>query len=211
MGCENCDRDTGGCNRAIKHSHEVANLRRDPPRGTLTGPMRTGLTTLALLFGLASCAPHVSTAPRALDDDLGNQGAAAPTDPAPPASDAQRAVAPAGKGLRKGTIERARLVAVLDAGPANFLRQLEVAPRLSGNQFVGWQLVQLVDRAGPLRDVDLVPGDVLLAVNGRPLSRPEQLQSLWDSLRTANEVTARLWRGDQKLELHFTVEPPVAN
>ncbi|HMG20822.1 MAG TPA: hypothetical protein VK607_05875, partial [Kofleriaceae bacterium] len=121
--------------------------------------------------------------------------------------DEQRAVAPPGKGLRTGTIARAHLVAVLDAGPGTFLRQLEVAPRLSGERFVGWQLVQLLDRSGPLHDVDLVPGDVLLAVNGKPVSRPEQLWALWDSLRTANEVTAQLWRGDQKLELRFAVQP----
>jgi S1-C subfamily serine protease len=169
--------------------------------------MRAGLT--ALVLTVVGCAPHASTAPRMLDDDLDHPSAAAPAEPAPP-SDAQRAVAPPGKGLRQGTIERAHLVAVLDAGPASFLRQLEVAPRLSGNQFVGWQLVQLIDRSGPLHDVDLVPGDVLLAVNGQALSRPEQLTSLWDSLRTANEVTARLWRGDQKLELHFAIEPPLS-
>jgi S1-C subfamily serine protease len=111
-----------------------------------------------------------------------------------------------GKGLRTGTIARARLVAVLDAGPAAFLRQLEVAPHMAGDRFVGWQLVQLLDASGPLHDVDLVPGDVLLAINGKPLSRPEQLQAVWDSLRTANEVTAQMWRGDRKLELHFTID-----
>jgi S1-C subfamily serine protease len=90
-----------------------------------------------------------------------------------------------------------------------FLRQLEVAPWLSGDRFVGWQLVQLIDHASPLHEVDLVPGDVLLAINGQPLSRPEQLQTVWDSLRTANEVTAQMWRGETKLELRFTIEPPV--
>lgn len=98
---------------------------------------------------------------------------------------------------------------MLDAGPGTFLRQLEVAPRLLGDRFVGWQLVQLLDRQGPLHDVDLVPGDVLLAINGKPLSRPDELQTLWDSLRTANEVTVQMSRGDQKLEMHFTIEPPV--
>jgi S1-C subfamily serine protease len=124
-------------------------------------------------------------------------------------SNEQRTVAPPGKGLRAGTIGRARLLAVLDAGPGSFLRQLEVAPRLTGETFVGWQLVQLIDRGGPLHDVDLVPGDVLLAINGKPLSRPEQLQTVWDSLRTANEVVAQMWRGDQKLELRFTIDPPI--
>ncbi|TMQ12584.1 MAG: hypothetical protein E6J90_30815 [Deltaproteobacteria bacterium] len=175
--------------------------------------MRAGLLALAVL----SCAPKVSTTPRPVEDDLDlqpPQSAAAPaTSPAaaPTAAPAgpPRPEAPPGKGLRSGTIARASLVAVLDAGPASFLRQLEVVPQMAGDRFVGWRLIQLIDRAGPLHDLDVVPGDVLLAVNGRPVSRPEQLQALWDSLRTANDVTAQLWRGSQQLELHFTVVPAV--
>jgi S1-C subfamily serine protease len=90
-----------------------------------------------------------------------------------------------------------------------FLRQLEVAPRMVGDRFVGWQLVQLLDRVGPLNDVDVAPGDVLLAINGKPLERPDELQTVWDSLRTANELTARLTRGDARVELRFTIEPQV--
>ena len=75
-------------------------------------------------------------------------------------------MAPVGKGLRTGTIARDKLVAVLDAGPGTFLRQLEIAPRLDRERFVGWQLVQLIDHAGPLVDLDVAPGDVLLAING---------------------------------------------
>ncbi len=177
--------------------------------------MRAGL--LALVALVAACGPKVSMAPRAFDDDLDSRPEPAATADAPrPAetprpADAPRPApaAPPGKGLRTGTIARARLVAVLDAGPGTFLRQLEVAPRMAGDRFVGWQLIQLLDRSGPLHDVDLAPGDVLLAVNGKPVARPEQLQALWDSLRTANEVTAQLRRGDQPLELRFTVQPPV--
>jgi S1-C subfamily serine protease len=172
--------------------------------------MRAGLVVLAI----AACGPRAANTPRTLDEELEPRaptGTAPAAEAGPPeAHAAPRAVAPPGKGLRTGTIARASLVAVLDAGPATFLRQLEVAPRLSGDQFVGWQLVQLVDHAGPLHDVDLVPGDVLLAINGKPLSRPEQLQTVWDSLRTANEVTAQLWRGEAKLELHFVIDPPIA-
>lgn len=177
--------------------------------------MRAGLLALAILVP-AACGPKVSTAPRAFDDDLdvhpaptGAAVAPAPTRPADAPRSGPATAAP-GKGVRTGTIPRARLVAVLDAGPGTFLRQLEVAPRMAGNRFVGWQLVQLLDRSGPLHGVDVVPGDVLLAVNGKPVARPEQLQALWDSLRTANEVTAQLRRGDQPLELRFMVEPPLA-
>jgi S1-C subfamily serine protease len=165
--------------------------------------MRAAL--LALL--IAACGPKVD--PKGpLDDDL-DRPATSNTAPAP-AAEAARPEAPVGKGLRTGTIPRARLLAVLDSGPAAFLGQLDVAPHMDGNRFVGWQLVQLVDRKGPLVDVDVVPGDVLLAVNGKPLSRPDQLQTVWDSLRTANAITAQLWRGNAKFELQFAIDPPVS-
>lgn len=164
---------------------------------------------LAAAGALAGCGPKA--VPPAFDHDLDTRAEPVAAGSAAPAElpDAQRPVAPPGKGLRTGTIGRAQLVAVLDAGPGTFLRQLEVAPHMAGERFVGWQLVQLLDQRGPLHDVDLAPGDVLLAVNGQAVSRPEQLQALWDSLRTANEVTAQLWRGDRKLELRFAVQPPV--
>ena len=155
---------------------------------------------------LAACGPKVAPKATVFDEELPQERTSAET--AAPAPD-QRPEAPPGKGLRTGTIERAKLNAVLDGGPGAFLRQLEVTARLDGDRFVGWQLVQLLDKSGPLYDVDVLPGDVLLAVNGKPLSRPDQLQSVWDSLRTANELRAQLWRGDSKLELAFAIEPAV--
>jgi S1-C subfamily serine protease len=166
--------------------------------------MRAALLSIVLV----ACGPKVAPKTGPLDEDLGPQPAnAAPA----PVETAARPEAPPGPGIRNGTIERAKLVAVLDGGPGAFLRQLEVTPRMDGQRFVGWQLVQLLDRKGPLVGVDVVPGDVLLAVNGKPLSRPDQLQVVWDSLRTANTLSAELWRGNAKLELSFTIDPPVAN
>jgi hypothetical protein len=123
--------------------------------------MRAGLLALVAF----ACGPAVSAAPRPIEHDLDVPQAAAPAVIADDPAGAPRGVAPPGKGLRTGTIARARLVAVLDAGPGTFLRQFEVAPRLAGDRFIGWQLVQLLDRTGPLHDVDLVPGDVLLAIS----------------------------------------------
>lgn len=167
--------------------------------------MRTLLAVV--VSSLVACAPKVQPSTTAFDEDLGES---APSTPTEVAVAVERPVAPPGKGLRTGTIERAKLVAVLDAGPPMFLRQLEVSAMMNGDRFVGWQLVQLVDRGGPLVDVDVVPGDVLLAINGQPLSRPDQLQRVWDSLRTANAVTAQMWRGDAKFDLAFTIEPAVS-
>ena len=170
--------------------------------------MRVVLLAMALAAcaAAAACAPKVSPPPPSLDEDL-EPRRVSDVPPGDPLLAAERPVAPPGPGARTGTIARARLVAVLDAGPPSFLRQLEVTPRMSGDRFVGWELVQLVDRGSPLHEVDVAPGDVLLSVNGQPISRPDQLQLLWDSLRTANELTAQLWRGGAKLELAFAIEP----
>lgn len=170
--------------------------------------MRASLS-LALVTLACACGPKVAPQMSAFDEELPAETAEPTVEPALAPAEPPRPEAPPGKGLRTGTIERAKLIAVLDSGPGAFLRQLEVTARMNGKRFVGWQLVQLLDRTGPLVDVDLVPGDVLLAVNGRPLSRPDQLQAVWDSLRTANELRAQLWRGDAKLELAFVIEPKV--
>jgi hypothetical protein len=161
---------------------------------------------LASVVFVVACGPKVAPKSTALDEDLSD---IQPKNTEPAPIPVERPEAPAGKGLRTGSIDRAHLVAVLDKGPGAFLRQLEVTPRMDGNRFVGWQLVQLLDPRSPLRDVDVLPEDVLLAVNGKPLSRPDQLQTIWDSLRTANELRALVWRGDAKVELAFAIEPQI--
>ena len=156
-----------------------------------------------------ACGPAV--APKGpstyFDEDLPSERTA--TDAATPAANRTAAVAdaPRGQGTRTGTIDRKHLEAMLEGGPATFLRQVEVSARLDGNRFVGWQLVQVIDHDGALANVDVAPGDVLLAVNGKPVAKPDQLQALWDSLRTANQIVAELTRGDAKVKLVFDVQP----
>jgi len=164
------------------------------------------MRALLCLAVLAACGPKVDPNKPSFDEDIASSERAAPA-PAPVA-EPPRPVAPPGKGLRTGTIDRARLLAVLDAGPAAFLRELEVAPSKDGGRFIGWQLVQLLDREGPLVELDLAPGDVLLAINGQPVSRPDQLHTVWESLRTSNQLVADLWRGSGKFSLQFAIEPP---
>ncbi len=160
----------------------------------------------SVLVVVAACGPKVQTTPVTYDEDLPKQQQAAAPAPAPAP---ERPVAPPGKGMRTGTIERAKLIAVLDQGPGSVLRQVDIFARKDGGRFVGWQLVQILDRGGILMDVDVAPGDVLLAINGKPLSRPDQLQAIWDSLRTANQLVAELWRGNAKVELSFAIQPAV--
>lgn len=166
--------------------------------------MRAALAVFGLGL-LTGCAPKVVVSPHASDDLEDGKHAQETT--VKVAEEPARPEAPVGTGVRSGTIERTALIAVLDKGPGELLHQFEVTARMDGDRFVGWQLVQLLDLHGALEGIDVAPGDVLLAVNGKSISRPDQLFAVWDSLRTANEVDAELWRGQAKLELKFAIEP----
>ena len=69
--------------------------------------------------------------------------------------------------------------------------------------------MQVLDDSSPLAQVDVEPGDILLAVNGLSVSRPDQLMVVWDGLRTANQLVCDLRRGDSRLQLRFAIEPAV--
>jgi S1-C subfamily serine protease len=143
---------------------------------------------LAASLGLAACGG--STPP---PDGV---QAPAPIDAGPPPDAAP--IVP----RREGTVPRAALEAVLAAGPGRFLGTLEVRARLVGRRFTGWEVVR-----APWPDVDLAPGDVVVAVNRRTLERPLELQSLWAELATAPEVVAEVERGEERFALRFALEP----
>jgi hypothetical protein len=167
------------------------------------------MRTIALALVLAACGPKVAVQPSPFEED--DPRAGAPLESGDRVDVVQwdtRPVAPKGAGLRTGTIDRTHLLAVLDAGPGQFLRQFEVTSAMDGNDFVGWQLVQLLDEQSALRDLDLAQGDILIALNGSPLSRPDQLMKAWDALRTADTLTCDLLRGAMKFQLTFTIDPP---
>ncbi len=165
------------------------------------------MRTLAwvLIGALAGCGAKVNVDESPYDLDLPREDVPAQ---ATPVAWELRPEAPTGPGARTGTIARASLLAVLDEGPGAFLRGFEVAPEMDGQRFAGWRLVQWV-APGERRfaGVDLLPGDVLLAINGQALSRPDQLGQLWTSLRAADAIVCDLGRGHARVQLRFAIEP----
>jgi len=132
---------------------------------------------------------------------------AAPGDPAAPIALPPRPLAPPGTHPRSGSIDRPALVRVLDAGPGGLLRTVEVSPFFEGSRFLGWRLDQIVDASSPLTGVDLVIGDVILAVNRKPIARPEHVMAIWQELRAADELVCQVWRGSGAFELRFAITP----
>jgi type II secretory pathway component PulC len=76
---------------------------------------------------------------------------------------------------------------------------------MDGERFLGWRLTSIDPEHHGFDGVDLRPDDVLVALNGRSISRPDQLQQVWDELRGAAAVVADLKRGEAKLQLRWVV------
>lgn len=111
------------------------------------------------------------------------------------------------RSVRQGSVPREAVVRVLNEGPAMFLRAHDVAPVADGPTLVGWRLMRFFPtrEASPLSDLDVLPGDVLLSVNGIFVERPEHLMAVWQALYTAPEIRAVLARNLERIELHYQI------
>ena len=177
--------------------------RRRRQAGAPPGILPAGRAiALAIAVALGACGgpgpdPAAPDDGRLLDlEDPETTGRAAPD-----RADAE--TAPAAPRRREGTIARADLDRVLDAGPGRFLARVEVKARSSEGRFTGWEVVR-----SPWAHVDLQPGDVVLRVNGRSLEHPLELKLLWEDLRRAPAIEAQVERGGERFALRFTITAP---
>ena len=170
--------------------------------------LHTSLVLALAAIALPGCKPAARpTAPMVMDDiDV----PPAP-EPAPEASMADtaprpREPAPAPRAfMRRGTIDRALLDAVLDRGPGLFLGGFELAPHFRDQRFAGWAIVRFLDSGTYFGGVDLQPGDVVMKVNGHAVARPRNLQELWLHLRLAKAIVVQAERDGHPFELRFDV------
>lgn len=124
--------------------------------------------------------------------------------PPPPAAEPVAVAAPPPVEVHAPTIARAALDEVLDAGLGAFLGRVATAPHMDGDRFVGFEIVELRDVA--LFDgVDLQPGDVVLAVNGQSIERPDDAFTAWTGLRVASEISIAVLRGSERRDLRFPI------
>jgi hypothetical protein len=174
---------------------------------------------LALAAGiLPSCKPAVHPeAPAPMEDvDVlpGRRSARASESPASDAPadieperepPAQRPKSAPPASMRRGTVDRAALDAVLDRGPGVFLGGFELAPHFRDQRFAGWAIVRFLGSGALFDTVDLRPGDVVMKVNGFTIARPRNLQELWLDLRVAEAIVVQAERDGQPFELRFDV------
>ena len=102
---------------------------------------RLGYAASLVMLG---CGPKVNVATNPFDEDLhANAKEYERPASAPPSTAAPRTK------LREGKIKRSALLAVLDAGPAAFLHDIDMVALHDEQNFHGWQLKQITSPSSP--------------------------------------------------------------
>lgn len=99
--------------------------------------------------------------------------------------------------VSRGTLARQDLIEFLDRGPAHLLAQVPVMPVLDdANELLGFRIEAFFPDAPDFHHVDLVRGDLVTAINGLRIERPEHLFDLYQDLRTAPRLQIDVIRKD---------------
>jgi hypothetical protein len=103
-----------------------------------------------------------------------------------------------------GTLQRADVEKVVDAGLGRFLSYYALEPALAGGRFRGWSIAGL--RPPEVwRGVDLRPGDVVTRVNGMAIEREMQAFEAFQAVRSAPTLEISYLRQNQPRTLRFTI------
>ena len=106
-----------------------------------------------------------------------------------------------------GAIPRPALQAVLASGIGRFLQQVRAEPSLARGRFVGWRVLTLFPGRADVSVRVLRPGDTVTRVNGKPIERPEQFKTLWDSLASASELVLDIEREGRPSRVRYAITP----
>jgi len=107
--------------------------------------------------------------------------------------------------VTSGTILRAELAPVLDAGLGRFLQGVVTEPHLEDGDFIGFEIVSLYPDDPRFVRLDLKPGDVVTRVNGQSIERPEHAMAVWSSLRVASQLLVEYRQDGESKELRFEI------
>jgi hypothetical protein len=129
-----------------------------------------------------------------------------PPAPPPKTDSAGRALVPA----PAGSLWRHDVNAAIDKGLGHFLQRVEVEPAFADDKFQGFKILQLHPMAW-WQGVDILPGDIVLSLNGMPIERATEAYAAFESLRTARELRVLYLRNGQRRELKYAIVEQGAN
>ncbi len=102
-----------------------------------------------------------------------------------------------------GVIDRGGLVAIIDGGLGRVFQRVKLSPALRDGQFIGFRVAEI----DPGWAVSLLQtGDVITALNGQIVERPEQAVAAFERLRQADELVLDLLRDGVPATLRYRIE-----
>jgi type II secretory pathway component PulC len=107
---------------------------------------------------------------------------------------------------RPGRLWRRDVVAAFSRGLGDLLSRVQVEPALGGGKFRGWRVVKLKSGDPLWQGVDLAPGDIVTAVNDRPIERPEQAYAAFQSLVVASELRVTYERAGVRRAIVYPID-----
>lgn len=105
------------------------------------------------------------------------------------------------------TIYRSEVERALARGPGYLLYELGPEPyRLSG-RFVGWEITRVFPDEPELcaQGCDLIPGDIILSVNGDRLETPQAFSNLVEAMPGIDELVVKLIRDEQRRTTTYAI------
>lgn len=146
---------------------------------------------LALCLALSACGRAQAEEVSAEEIPLGrSSGAEAPAAPSAPSR-----------------LTRAGLDEAVRAGMGAFLATVTVSPSFARGRFVGWRIDGARDLARwNTAGMALQRGDVVTAVNGGSLERPDDALTVFHALRGAAELRVDVLRDGRPMTLRVAVE-----
>lgn len=102
-----------------------------------------------------------------------------------------------------GQIDRKQLSTIVDAGLGRMLQFVKLAPVMEGKTFLGFRIEEMPQHASTT--LGLRQGDIIMRVNGSPISKPTEAFQVWNSLRVVSEVNIEYLREASKHEARIAI------
>lgn len=103
-----------------------------------------------------------------------------------------------------GSLARADVERVVDAGLGRFLAHVQLEPSLSAGKFKGWTIVAL-QPPELWSGVDLKPGDVVTRINGMAIEREVEAYDAFQSVRSAEKLEISYVRQREPRTLRYVI------
>jgi len=101
-----------------------------------------------------------------------------------------------------GSVDRRLLEAILREGPPWVLERVPIEEVMDQGKFKGWRLQ---DFPAEWSHVDLQPGDVVTALNGMTLEKPDELWAAWATMGSAGDIKVSFVREGEAKEIKVPI------